>query len=107
MNSNVVRGLRSRGIDVMTATEARMIRRPDEDHLTFAAAQNRVLCSFNLADYHEIHSNWMLAGRMHAGIVLAAQNRHSVGEQIRRFLRLIGSVSAETMGNRVEFLGHW
>ena len=43
MDTDLVRGLRSRGIDVLTATDAGMIRRKDEDHLVFATAQSRVL----------------------------------------------------------------
>jgi hypothetical protein len=39
----------ARGIDVQTALEAAMIERADEDHLAFATAQDRVLCSFSVA----------------------------------------------------------
>jgi hypothetical protein len=35
MEGDLIRGLRSRGIDVLTAKEAGMIRRTAEDHLTF------------------------------------------------------------------------
>jgi hypothetical protein len=38
---------------------------------------------------------------------LTRQQRYSTGEQIRRLLRLIGSLSAEIMRNREEFLGRW
>src|SRR5580692_5855799 len=50
MDTGVVRGLRAHGIDVMTASEVGMICRPDEQHLTFAAAQQRTLYSFNVRD---------------------------------------------------------
>ena len=36
-----------------------------------------------------------------------SQKRYSTGEQIRRLLRLICSLSGEAMCNRVEFLGRW
>jgi hypothetical protein len=51
MDGDVVRGLRSRGIDVITAADAGMIRRKDEEHLHFATAQGRALCSFNVGDF--------------------------------------------------------
>jgi hypothetical protein len=51
MDGDVVRGLRSRGIDVLTAAEAGMIRRPDEDHLHFATTDGRALCSFYIGDF--------------------------------------------------------
>ena len=111
MDTGVVRGLRARpwnyGIDVMTASDVGMICRTDEDHLSFAAAQGRALYSFNVRDFPGIHSDWMAADRDHGGIILAPQQRCSIGEQIRRLLRLIASVSAEAMRNRQEFLGSW
>jgi hypothetical protein len=107
MDGDVVRGLRSRGIDVITATEAEMIRRADDEHLAYAAGQGRVLYSFNVGDFHQIHSDWIAAGRSHAGIVLSQQKRYTTGEQIRRLIRLIGSLTGEAMRNREEFLGRW
>jgi len=107
MDGDLVRGLRSRGIDAVTAAEAGMIRRKDEEHLSLATVRGRALYSFNVGDYHEIHTEWSTAGRSHAGLVLAQQKRYSTGEQIRRLLRLIGSPSSEAMCNREEFLGGW
>ena len=94
MDTGVVRGLRAHGIDIMTASDVGMICRPDEEHLSFAATQGRALYSFNVRDFPGIHSAWMAAGRDHSGIILAPQQRYSIGEQIRRSLRLIASVSA-------------
>ena len=74
MDGDVVRGLRSRGIDVATAAEAGMIRRRDEDHLSFATVQGRVLYSFKVGDFHEIHTAWTASGRDHCGIVLTRQH---------------------------------
>jgi hypothetical protein len=104
MDGDLVRGLRSRGIDVVTAAGASMIRRKDEEHLSLATVQGRVLYSFNVSDYHEIHTEWLATGRDHAGIILAQQKRYSTGEQIRRILRLIGALTTEAMRNREEFL---
>ncbi len=81
MDSDVVRGLRSRGLDVLAANEAGMIRRSDEEHLSRATADG-----------------------------LTQQTRYSAGEQIRRLSRLIGSTTRDTreeMRNRIEFLGRW
>ena len=107
MDGDLLRGLRSRGIDVVTAADAGMIRRKDEEHLAWATARGRVLYSFNVGDYHEIHTEWTATGRSHAGLILAQQKRYSTGEQIRRLLRLIGSLTGEAMCNREEFLGRW
>ncbi len=93
MDGDFVRGLRSRGLDVITAADAGMIRRMDEEHLSFASTQGRALYSFNVGDFHQIHTEWTSTGRGHAGIILAQQKRYSAGEQIRRLVHLIGSLS--------------
>ena len=40
-------------------------------------------------------------------MILAPQQRFSVGEQLRRILRLRATVTLERMRNQVEFLGNW
>jgi hypothetical protein len=90
-------------VDVLTAQAAGMIERPDEEHLNFAATQGRVLYSFNVGDFCRLHA----AGRSHAGVVVAQQQRYSIGEQLRRLLRLIANTPAEQMRNRLEFLSGW
>jgi len=92
---------------VVTAADAGMIRRKDEEHLSWATVQGRALYSFNVGDFHEIHTQWTAAGRDRAGIILAQQKRYSTREQIRRLLRLIDSLTGEAMKNREEFLGQW
>lgn len=88
---------------MITAADAGMIRREDEDHLRLATVQGRALYSFNVGDFHEIHTEWIASGRDHAGLILAQQKRYSTGEQIRRLLRLIGSLTGEAMKNRESF----
>ena len=79
MDGDLVRGLRSRGIDVVTAAGVDMIRRKDEDHLGLATVQGPrsifVQCP---------------------GIPPAP-----------RLLRLFGTPTDDEMRNREEFLGRW
>jgi hypothetical protein len=103
MDKALVSALRARGVDVLTAQEATMIERPDDEHLAFATIHGRVLYSFNVGDYYRLDAQ----GTLHAGLILAQQQRHSVGDQMRRLLRLISSIPAEEMRNRVEFLSSW
>jgi hypothetical protein len=107
MRRSLVFGLRARNVDVLTALEAEMINRADEDHLAAAAASGRVLYTFNVADYCILHQAWISQGRFHAGIVVAPQQRYSTGEEIRRLMRLAGSLTSEEMRNRIEFLSAW
>jgi cation transport regulator ChaC len=103
----LITALRARGIDVQTALEAMMIERVDEDHLAYATAQGRVLCSFNVGDFYRLHTRYMAQHQSHAGIVLARQQQYAVGEYMRRLLRLMAHLTAAEMHNRVEFLSAW
>ena len=107
MRQSLVRALRARGVDTVTALDAGMIERPDAEHLAYAAQQGRVLCTFNVGDFCRLHAAYAAQGRSHAGIVLMRQQRHSVGEEMRRLLRLVAARSAEEMRDRVEFLTTW
>jgi hypothetical protein len=107
MSQALVRALRARGVDVLTADEAQMIERIDADHLAYAASQGRTLCTFNVSDFWTLHGGYLSDGRSHAGIVLMPQQRYSVGELLRRLLRLVATLSPEAMTNRAEFISAW
>ena len=107
MDADLVRALRVRGVDVTTALEQGMIRRADVDHLEFANSQGRVLYSFNIGDYHQLHSEYLTLGKHHSGIILAQQQRYRLGEQMRRLLKIVAQVSAEEVKDSVMFLSAW
>lgn len=107
MDADLVRALRIRGVDVTSALEQRMIRREDIDHLEFANSQGRALYSFNMGDYQELHSAYLTQGKHHSGIILAQQRRHSLGEQMRRLLKIIAQISAEEIRDSILFLSAW
>ena len=104
---DLVQALRARGVDVVTAQEVGMIERTDVEHLQFATEQNRVLYSFNRGDFLRLHSLCLVEGRTHAGILLARQQHYSVGEQMRRMLKVMALKSPADMRNSVEFLSDW
>lgn len=107
MRRSLIQALRDRGVDVTTALDEEMIERSDEMHLDYATSQGRVLFSFNRGDFLRLHTEYLTLGKSHAGIVLARQQQYSVGELMRRILRLMANKSAEDMKNRVEFLNIW
>jgi hypothetical protein len=76
-------------------------------HATHDRASDRgVLYTFNVSDFHRLHTQWIIAGREHAGMILAPQQRFSAGEQLRRILRLRSTTTAVSMRNRVVLLGN-
>lgn len=101
---SLVVALRNSAVDVMTALDANKISCTDEEQLIWATEQGRILYSFNVADFCRLHTTFLAQDRGHAGIVLARQQRYSVGEQLRGLLKLIATKSAEEMRNQLEFL---
>ena len=106
-DADLLKALRLRGIDVVAAPEAGLVGRADEEQIRWATQQKRVLYSFNRRDFYRIHSQMLREDQSHCGMILGTQQRYSVGEQMRRLLRLVNSLSAEQMHNRVEFLSAW
>jgi len=104
---DLIVALRARGIDVLTAMEAGTERWADQEQLVYATGQGRVLCTYNGRDFYRLHTEYLTEGRAHAGLILAPQQRYSVGEYLRRILRLMAAKSAEEMHNQVEFLSAW
>ncbi len=107
MQHAVVVALRARRIDVLTASDCGMIGRSDEQDLHYATTNERALYSFNIRDYSLLHDQWVASGQEHSGIILAFQQRYSVGEQLRRLLHLLNRKSAEEMLSRLEYLSAW
>jgi len=107
MHSFLVAALRSRGVVVVTVMDAGLTEKTDEEQLAFATGHECVLYTFNVSDFFRLHTQWISEGREHAGMILAPQQRFTVGEQLRRILRLRASTTAVRMRNRVEFLSNW
>ena len=99
--------MRSRDIDVVTVLEAGLVGKSDEEQLTFAAELGCVLYTFNVSDFYRLYAQWMSSGREHGGMILAPQQRFSVGEQLRRILHLRSGTTTAGMRNRVDFLNKW
>jgi Domain of unknown function (DUF5615) len=107
MSHSLIRALRARGVDVVTALEAGMIERSDADHLEFATSQERVLCTFNVGDFYRLHTDWLTVGKDHGGIIFVPQQRYAIGELLRRLLKLASTRSTEAMRGQAEFLSAW
>lgn len=107
LDQALLRALAGRGVDVETALTAGMLRRSDREQLTYATEQGRALCSFNVAHFCRLHRDVISAGGEHSGLILSQQHRFTVGEHLRRLLRLVSTVSPDEMRNRLEFLSGW
>ena len=81
MDSDLVAALRSRGVTVITALDAGLAEKSDDEQLALATERGCVLYTFNVSDFYRLHTQWAGAGREHAGMILAPQQRFSAGEQ--------------------------
>jgi hypothetical protein len=100
----VVHGLRARGIDVLTTSEANQCGASDRNQLAFAVQQRRTIYTFNVGDFARLHREYILQGINHCGIIVLPEQRCSVSEKIRRLAAFINSVNPEEMINRMEYL---
>jgi len=91
-------GLRRRGVDVLTLAEAGRLGASDEDHLSYALTQQRVLVTHD-ADFLRLAAR----GLPHAGIVYSPQGR-TVGDMIRTLALIAQVLTAEEMHGRIEYV---
>ena len=104
MDQALLSALRARNVDVISAADANMLGVSDPEQLNYATSQKRVLFSFNRRDFYRLHSQYLAEGKSHQGIILAKQQRYSIGEQLRQILELINSKSEGEMVNNIVFL---
>jgi hypothetical protein len=103
MDRRFVRALRARRMDITTAGEIGTTSFSDEDQLMLATEQQRVFYTFNVGDFCQLHSTYMIEDKTHAGIIISSQD-YSIGEQMRRLLKLVATRYAEEMVNQLAFL---
>lgn len=94
----VIRGLRQRGVDVLTVPEANKLGATDEEHLVLALAEGRVIFTQD-DDFLRLAS----LGEVHAGIVYTPQNT-PIGEIIQGLMLIFQVLEAEDMAGNVEYL---
>ena len=84
----IVEGLRQQNIDVVTALEANMVGKSDDEQLDYAISQQRAIYILNVSDFAKLHSECLSAGKEHFGFIVIPMRRYSVGEKIRRLADL-------------------
>jgi hypothetical protein len=102
VHKRVAAGLRLRGFDVLSAHEVRRWGLSDEEQLIHAAAEGRVLFTYNTSDYLRLHLKCLKGSQEHAGIIVSDQL--PIGETIRRLLDLLNQVAADEMRNEILWL---
>jgi hypothetical protein len=107
MHSGLLAGLRARGFDVLTTTEAAIRSASDEDQLDLARERGRALLTANVRDFARLHRECLAAGRHHPGITVRPRAPARIGDQIEALVRLASEINQEEMTDRLEFLANW
>jgi predicted nuclease of predicted toxin-antitoxin system len=94
--------VRARGFDVVTTYEAGRAGRSDADQLNYATSQDRVILTHNRRDFEALARDYALAGREHAGMILAV--RRSPYEITERLLRILNQVTADEMAGQIRYV---
>lgn len=98
----VALALRKRGYDVIHIQELDRKGKSDSSQLKYSERKERCLFSFNVKDFVLLHNEYVKNGQDHYGIIVSKQ--YSIGETIRRLLKIMQLYSHESIKNRIEFL---
>ncbi len=96
----IAHGLRLRGIDVTTTTDADLVGASDEVQFKFALSQGRVLFTHD-ADFLR---QKFTARTNHTGIVYCPQEPRSIGHIVRSLAEIAHVLDSDDMRNRVDYL---
>lgn len=94
----IAKGLRRRGVNVLTVVEADMMSASDKNHLDRAKQEGRVIFTQD-DDFLRLHSD----GLSHCGIIYAHQGT-DIGKIISGLMLIYQVLESSDMVNHVEFL---
>lgn len=97
--------LRKHGIDVTSSHEENLLTEPDDRQLPFAVSQQRAIVTFNIADFIDLHNQYMTETKEHYGIILSTEV--PLGVLFNRLLRLLNSISVNEMKNQIRWLNEF
>jgi hypothetical protein len=85
--------------DAVSTPQARRFGETDRSQLIWAHQEQRVIVTFNVGHFAQLHYEWLSQGLHHSWIVVSQQR--PIGDMLRRLLNLAQTLSAESMQNRL------
>jgi len=101
----LVKALRERGYDAISAHQVGNSDLSDVEHLAYAASHERAILTFNSKDFVPLFREWWEQDRPHAGVIVSAQI--PLGMLLRRTRQLLDTVAADEMRNSFRDLGEF
>lgn len=94
--------LRRYGYIALTAREAELKGRKDEDLLEYAAQNKMALLSHDIADFAKLHERWLAEGKEHYGIILTSTTEFR--PLLKKVLELLDHFTASELINQRKFI---
>ena len=106
VTSELAPAIRDRGFAAQSAAEAGLLNEEDEVHLAYATEHGMAILTYNAHDFLVLARQYADTDTSHAGIIISSEqfSRKQFGELLHRVLRLMNSLSAHEMHNRVVYL---
>jgi predicted nuclease of predicted toxin-antitoxin system len=105
VHEDIAMALRLRGYDIKTTREVGNKGLSDIEQLRYATKKDRVIISFNIADFNKLHSEFIKKGIEHSGIILSKQL--PIGIIVKALLKLLSKIGSERMKNNIIWLSDW
>lgn len=99
MDPAVAAGLRGRGIDVTTTSDAGLLGANDEEHIRFSLLEGRAIVTHD-EDYLVLHSQRV----PHSGIVFCHQEARTIGQIVQSLVLIDACLTSDEMRDHVEFI---
>jgi predicted nuclease of predicted toxin-antitoxin system len=105
LSPRIASQLRKYGFDAVTLHDREMLSKDDQEQLTAAVSERRVLVTCNFRDFVGLNGIWAAEGKHHWGIVLTTEE--PTGILIKRLLKLLNSLSADELKNQIRWLNEF
>ena len=99
VSNAIADGLRRRGIDVTTTSDAGLLSASDAEQLAYTHQTGRMLVTFD-DDFLRLHAT----GKLHAGIAYCRQGTRSLGQMLRALIAIHDSMISPKIAGQVLFL---
>ncbi len=94
--------LKARGYTVVTAHEAGMLGKSDDEQLAYAVSQQKTFLTHNRVDCENLYSEYFQTGRHHYGIIIATQrDEYSL---LKRLLIILNAVTSDEIENQIRYI---
>jgi len=105
VSRNLARAIRKNGFDAISAKEIGNAELNDRAQLDYAIAGHRAILTHNIQDFAPLMDEYWRVGKEHYGIIVSRQM--SLGELLRRVLKMLDTVDADAMRNSYRDLGEF